>query len=62
MMGREAKKYLDYARECARQAEEAQTAELREKLIELSRVWMSAALAEDQATRMMPVTASNQAT
>jgi phage-related minor tail protein len=52
-MRREAKKYLDYARECARQAEEADTAELRDKLMELSRVWMSAALTEASATQQM---------
>jgi hypothetical protein len=45
-MGHEAKKYLGYARECARQAEQAHTEERRGKLIELARVWMAAAANE----------------
>jgi hypothetical protein len=45
-MGREAKKYLAYARECVRQAEAAASAERRDKLMELARVWMTAALSE----------------
>ena len=45
-MGVEAKKYFAYARECARQAREATSAERRDKLLELSRVWMIAALTE----------------
>jgi hypothetical protein len=45
-MGAEAKKYFAYARECARQAREATSAERRDKLLELSRVWMIAALTE----------------
>src|SRR5262245_65908335 len=43
-MGAEAKKYFAYARECARQAGEATTAERRDKLLELARVWTIAAL------------------
>jgi hypothetical protein len=45
-MGREAKKYVAYARECARQADEATSADRRDRLLELSRVWMVAALME----------------
>ena len=45
-MGADAKKYFAYARECARQANEATSAERRDKLLELSRVWMIAALTE----------------
>jgi hypothetical protein len=45
-MGAEARKYFAYARECARQAREATSAERRDKLLELSRVWMIAALTE----------------
>ena len=45
-MGVEAKKYFAYARECARQAREATSVERRDKLLELSRVWMIAALTE----------------
>ena len=45
-MGAERKKYFAYARECARQAREATSAERRDKLLELSRVWMIAALTE----------------
>ena len=45
----EAKKYHDYARECVRLAGQAETPELRDKLIELARVWMDAALTEEEA-------------
>ena len=44
-MSREAQKYQDYARECLRQAEEADTSERRDKLLELARVWADAAAA-----------------
>lgn len=37
-----------YARECLRQAETAEKPEAREKLIELSRVWIDAALREEK--------------
>ena len=50
-MGAEAKKYFAYARECARQADEATSAERREKLVELSRVWLIAALTEGNRRR-----------
>jgi len=46
MLSFEANKYQAYARECRRQAETAEKSEAREKLIELSRVWMAAALNE----------------
>jgi len=45
----EAKKYHGYARECVRLAGRAETPELRDKLIELARVWMDAALTEEEA-------------
>ena len=45
-IGREAKKYFACARECVRQADEATSAERRDKLLELARVWMVAALTE----------------
>jgi hypothetical protein len=38
----EAKKYHGYAPECVRLAGRAETPELRDKLIELARVWMDA--------------------
>ena len=44
----EAKKYHAYALECLRQAEAADTPDAREKLIDLSRVWMEAALNEER--------------
>jgi hypothetical protein len=44
----EAKKYHDYARECVRLAVRAETPELRDKLIDLARVWMDAALTEEE--------------
>jgi hypothetical protein len=45
----EAKKYHGYARECVRLAGRAETPELRDKLIELARVWMDASLTEEEA-------------
>jgi hypothetical protein len=44
----EAKKYHAYARECLKLAEEATRPDVRERLVELSRVWMEAALEEEQ--------------
>jgi hypothetical protein len=45
----EAKKYHAHARECVRLAGRAETPELRDKLIDLARVWMDAALTEEEA-------------
>jgi len=42
----EAGKYINYARECVRLAGHAETPEARDKLIELARVWMDAAMTE----------------
>jgi hypothetical protein len=44
----EAKKYHAYARECLKSAEEATRPDVRERLVELPRVWMEAALEEEQ--------------
>jgi hypothetical protein len=44
----EAKKYHAYARECLRLAEAADRSEDREKLVELARIWMEAALREER--------------
>jgi len=54
IMGHEANKYLGYARECIKQAEQAPTEERRGKLTELARVWMAAALNEEAAIRKRP--------
>jgi hypothetical protein len=48
---REAVKYRDYARECLRQAEQAESPERREKLIELARVWTEAAIVMEPAAQ-----------
>jgi hypothetical protein len=50
----EAKKYHAYARECLEQAEKADTLEIRERLIELSRVWLEAALREEGLGKPSP--------
>jgi hypothetical protein len=47
MMLSEAPKYHAYARECLQQAEIARKPEIRKSLIELSRIWMEAALREE---------------
>ena len=46
-MPSEAKKYWQYARECSRQAVEAETPELRGQLLDLARVWTEAAMCEE---------------
>jgi hypothetical protein len=48
MMLSEAKKYHAYARECLKQAEQATRPDVRQRLIELSQVWMEAALTEER--------------
>ena len=47
----EAKKYHAYARECLKLAEVASRTDVRERLVELSRVWMEAALVEERRQR-----------
>src|SRR2546430_867956 len=54
-MGFETRKYLDYARECTKQAERTDSPERRDRLIELARVWMEAALSEEAAMRQTQV-------
>jgi len=46
-MPSEAKKYWQYSQECTRQAVEAETAELRDQLLDLARMWTEAALCEE---------------
>jgi hypothetical protein len=55
-MSSEAKKYHAYARECLHQAEKADIPQRREKLIELSRVWLEAALREEGLRKHDPST------
>jgi hypothetical protein len=45
----EAEKYLEYARECVRLADHADTPETRDKLFDVARVWMDAAMTEEEA-------------
>jgi hypothetical protein len=47
-MSWEATKYKNYARECFRLAEEANSVDARNKLLELARVWMDAAKLEEE--------------
>jgi hypothetical protein len=49
-MMKSAKQYHAYARECLNLAEEAEQPDVRKSLIELSRAWMQAALAEEKTT------------
>jgi hypothetical protein len=48
VMSWEARKYHGYARECAQLAEQSNSVEKRNKLLELARVWFDAALIEEQ--------------
>ena len=50
-MSCEAEKYWQYSRECAKQALEAETPEVRDQLLELARVWTEAALCEEMNAR-----------
>jgi len=55
-MSWQAKKYRGYATECVRLAKQADSIEKRNKLLELARVWMDAALVEEQfATETRPL-------
>jgi hypothetical protein len=47
-MPSEAAKYIDYARKCIGLAECAKSDAERDKLVDLARVWMSAAMDEDE--------------
>ena len=54
-MPSEAKKYWQYSQECTRQAVEAETAELRDQLLDLARMWTEAALlVETNAKHSVP--------
>ena len=44
----EAKKFHSYARECLQLAEQATEPDIRKRLIELSHIWMEAALEEER--------------
>jgi hypothetical protein len=48
-MGSQTDKYLEYARECVRLAGHAEGVAERDKLVELARVWMEAAVTEEEA-------------
>ncbi len=52
-MPSEANKYWFYSRECARQAEQAETEERRNRLLELSVTWTEAAVREEAAERAL---------
>jgi len=47
-MRSQANKYLEYARECVRLAEYTDDVAERDKLVELARVWMEAAMTEEE--------------
>jgi hypothetical protein len=48
MMLSEAKKFHGYARECLQLAEQAADFDIKKSLIELSHIWMEAALKEER--------------
>jgi hypothetical protein len=48
MMSSEAKKFHAYARESLQLAEQATEPDIRKSLIDLSRIWMEAALKEER--------------
>ena len=48
MMMYEAKKFHAYARECLQLAEQASKPDIQKSLIELSHIWMEAALTEER--------------
>jgi len=56
----EANKYWFYSRECARQAEQAETVERRNRLLELSVTWTEAAVREEAAQQALSVQRKRQ--
>jgi hypothetical protein len=44
-----AKEYQKHARECVRMAEQAESEDARDRLLELAHVWMNAALIEEES-------------
>jgi hypothetical protein len=58
-MPSEAAKYLEYARECVRLAGHAVEAGERDKLVELARTWMQAAMTEEEAAAASSTKASS---
>ena len=48
MMLSEAKRFHEYARECLQLAEQAAEPDIKKHLIELSHIWMEAALKEER--------------
>ena len=48
--GSAAKEFEDFARDCAQLAAQADTPELRERLLSMARDWMRAAMEEDART------------
>ena len=56
-MSSAAKEFEEFARDCVRLAERADTPELREKLLNLAREWMRAVMeAEDSDCKAQPST------
>jgi hypothetical protein len=53
-MPSQSEKYQDYARECVRLAGHADSPETRDRLLDLARVWMDAAMSEDEAMAAKP--------
>ena len=49
-MSSAAKEFEEFARDCVRLAERADTPELREKLLNLAREWMHAVIDEEDAS------------
>jgi hypothetical protein len=47
-----AKQYQEHARECIRMAEQADSEETRDRLLELARIWMNSALIENRGGRI----------
>jgi hypothetical protein len=46
--------FEEFARDCVRLARQANSPELREKLFDIAREWMRAAMDEKEAARSMP--------
>ena len=58
-MPSQADKYLEYARECIRLAGYAVEVSERDKLVELARTWMQAAMTEEEAAAALSAKASS---
>jgi hypothetical protein len=60
-MSSEAQKYWRYSQECTRQAVQADALELRDRLLDLARLWKEAAMCEEMNAKRLREEVSRRA-